>query len=296
MHKINKTKSGWLAGLAAFLLIGCAPATETTVQEAKPTKGPPTLTTTWTTAGFERPESVLLSADGNWLYVSNILGEGTDRDGNGYIARVSKDGEILEAKWATGMDAPKGMALNGDRLYVSDIDKLIEIDTNSGAILQTLPAEGADFLNDVAYVPGLGVLVSDSGTRALYLYDGETLSVWMQDDLLRGINGLHVDGDRMLIVTMSAGQLLSLDLASRQLTVLADGMEDADGIKILVDGSYIVSSWPGQIYHVSGDGETTLLQDTAQAEIYMNDFELEGSTLYMANFEPGTVQAISVDW
>ncbi|PHR59670.1 MAG: hypothetical protein COA47_09225 [Robiginitomaculum sp.] len=293
MNTMNKNKSGLWAGLAAILLMGCAPATETAMKESK---GPPSLSTIWTTTGFEHPESVLLSADRSWLYVSNIVGEGTERDGNGHIARVSKQGEILQAKWAVGMDAPKGMALNGDKLYVSDIDKLIEIDTNTGAVLQTIVAAGAEFLNDVAFVPGLGVLVSDSGTQSLYLYDGNTLSVWLQHDLLAGINGLHVDGKRVLIATMRAGQLLSLDVQSKILSVLGDGMEDADGIKILVDGSYIISSWPGQIYHVSNEGETILLQDTAQAKIYMNDFELEGRTLYMANFEPGTVQAISVDW
>ena len=71
-------------------------------------------------------------------------------------------------------------------------------------------------------------------------------------------------------------------------------MEDADGIKILADGSYFMSSWPGRLFHVSKVGTTTLLQDTRPQNLNMNDFELEGDTAYMANYGSNTVQAIKL--
>jgi len=255
---------------------------------------PPTLEVTWNTPGFANPECVMLSGDGSFLYVSNVNGQADDHDGNGFISKLAKDGTIITEKWASGLDAPKGMALNGDKLYVSDINRLVEIDAKSGAVLGTFPAPGSDFLNDVAYVPGLGVLVSDSGTQSIYLYDGKTMSVWLNDDRLKGINGLTVDGDRLLIATMSAGELISMDIKTKALTTIAGGMEDADGIKILPDGSYFMSSWPGRLFHVSKAGTTTLLQDTRPQKLNMNDFELEGDTAYMANYGSGTVQAIKL--
>ena len=39
-------------------------------------------------------------------------------------------------------------------------------------------------------------------------------------------------------------------------------MENADGIAVLDDGSYLVSSWPGLIWHVTQDGATTEIHDT----------------------------------
>ena len=276
-----------LAGMLAFGLQAC--------QSKAPIElAPPTLEVMWNTPGFASPESVMLSADKSFLYVSNIDGTARDHDGNGYISKLGKDGKILKEKWARGLDAPKGMALNADKLYVSDIDKLVEIDTKSGEILNTISVEGASFLNDVAYIPGLGVLVSGSATQSIYLYDGTTMSVWLNDDHLKGINGLHVDGDCLLIVTMSAGELLSLDVKTKQITVIAGGMEDADGIKILADGSYFMSSWPGRLFHVSKDGKTTLLQDTREQNLNMNDFDLDGDTAYMANYGSNTVQAIKL--
>lgn len=275
------------AGLLTLGLSACQPKIEAPL-------APPTLEVTWNTPGFANPECVMLSQDGTFLYVSNVNGQAGAHDGNGFISKLDKDGTMITEKWASGMDAPKGMALNGDRLYVSDIDKLVEIDAKSGSILGTYPAPGSSFLNDVAYVPGVGVLVSDSGTQSIYLYDGTTMSKWLSDDRLKGINGLHVDGKRLLIATMSAGELLSMDIKTKEITVIAGGMEDADGIKILADGSYFMSSWPGRLFHVSKGGTTTLLQDTREQKLNMNDFELEGDIAYMANYGSNTVQAIKL--
>ena len=89
----------------------------------------PTLA--WETdAGFKQPESTVYDADRDVLYVSNINGQGTDKDGNGYISKVALDGTVTESEWVTGLDGPKGLAIVGDKLYVSDITALVEIDIN----------------------------------------------------------------------------------------------------------------------------------------------------------------------
>ena len=47
-------------------------------------------------------------------------------DGNGFISRLRPDGTVLTLKWIDGnkegvtLNAPKGMALHGDRLYVTE--------------------------------------------------------------------------------------------------------------------------------------------------------------------------------
>lgn len=289
MKTLSSLKALCVPGIFALALSACAQAPQTI-------SGPPSLELSWSTPSFENPESVLLSADKSFLYVSNVNGEGAEHDANGYISKLALDGTILDAKWVEGLDAPKGLALQDGKLYVSDINRLVEIDAQTGEILKSVPAEGAAFLNDVAAVTNLGILISDSGTQSLYLYDGDTMSIWLQDEKLRGINGLHVDGNNLLVATMSAGELLSLNIKSKTIEVIAGGMENADGIKTLEDGSYFLSSWPGQLYHISKSGETTLLQDTREQKIFMNDFELAGNTVYMPSWEPGTVRAIELKY
>ena len=46
----------------------------------------------WRAQGLANPESAALSADRNFLYVTNVNGDGAAKDGNGFIARVGLDG------------------------------------------------------------------------------------------------------------------------------------------------------------------------------------------------------------
>ena len=111
-------------------------------------------TVLWETSGLKTPESALPVPAEGFAYVSNVAGKPTDKDGNGFISKVSlADGKIIALEWAKGLDAPKGLALAGGKLYAADIDKLVEIDAGSGKILARYDAPGSQFLNDVAAAP-----------------------------------------------------------------------------------------------------------------------------------------------
>ena len=64
----------------------------------------------WVLSGFNEPESIIPDGSGGY-FVSNVNGQGRDKDGNGYISRISSDGKMVERHWADDLDAPKGMAL-----------------------------------------------------------------------------------------------------------------------------------------------------------------------------------------
>ena len=110
---------------------------------------------------FDVPESVYWDFDREILYVSNIAGNPGEKDGEGFISRLSIDGEVRKLKWVTGLNAPKGMAAYGGRLYVSDIDELAVIDIRTDSVVERHPAEGAIFLNDVAVDAKGNVYISD---------------------------------------------------------------------------------------------------------------------------------------
>jgi hypothetical protein len=87
----------------------------------------------WQAKGLDAPESALADPGAGVIYVSNINGNPMDADGNGYIAKLSMDGKILDQHWVTGLNAPTGLALHEGLLYAADIDKLAVVDTASGA-------------------------------------------------------------------------------------------------------------------------------------------------------------------
>ena len=253
----------------------------------------PALEPLWTLEGLSSPESLTPSADGRSFYVSNVNGEGDAKDGNGFIALVSRDGELIEERWATGLDAPKGIALKDGRLYVADIHRLVVIDAATGETLASHDAPDSGFLNDVAVLPDGRVLVADSGKQRIYAFDGTRLTPWLEDPLLRSINGLLPEGGRLVVTTMQ-GRLLSIDPRSRAITTLAEGLGNGDGVARLTDGTWLVSEWPGRLFHVRADGSHVVVADTREREQFWNDFLLVGDTLVVPNWKPGTLSAYRV--
>ena len=70
----------------------------------------PVLTPLWNLTGdFAAPESAYYDAASKAVFVSSINGQILERDGNGYISRLTPDGKVVSAKWVTGLNAPKGL-------------------------------------------------------------------------------------------------------------------------------------------------------------------------------------------
>ena len=113
------------------------------------------------------------------IYVSNVNGDAAAADGNGYIAKLSLKGEILDKEWVTGLNAPKGLALHDGKLYVSDIDELAVIDTASGEITAKHKAPGATFLNDVTAAEDGRVFVSDMMQNQIWKLEGDQFEMWL---------------------------------------------------------------------------------------------------------------------
>ncbi|HLU47138.1 MAG TPA: hypothetical protein VK116_03610, partial [Planctomycetota bacterium] len=95
--------------------------------------------TTRITQALHTPESALHDPVADVYLISNINGSPFGEDGKGYIARIAPDGEILVEKWIDGetadttLNAPKGMAIVGDVLWVADVNVVRRFDRESGA-------------------------------------------------------------------------------------------------------------------------------------------------------------------
>lgn len=283
--------SKWLSWGAIFFIVACAQDAPAPVEQAQ--AAAPRLELGWRTGNLANPESAALSADGSFLYVTNVNGEGEAKDGNGFIARVSTDGSVLNREFVTGLDGPKGITLGGDSLYVADIDQLVIVDAGTGAIRRRVPAPGAKFLNDLTIAPDGQVLIADSESQRIYSARENMIEVWLEHELLRSVNGLMPEPARLIVTTMQ-GRLLAVNYATREITVLAEGLGDADGVAALGDGRYLVSEWPGLMHVVSPDGTHETILDTRAENRYLNDFLLVGDMLYQPHWEPGEMSAYRV--
>ena len=82
-------------------------------------------------------------------------GAPAEKDGKGSIGKVGLDGKIIQAEWVTGLNAPKGMAITGNSLWVADVDRL-DVVTGLGDALDDLLdlfGDGIPGLDDQIRVP-----------------------------------------------------------------------------------------------------------------------------------------------
>src|SRR3990167_2886960 len=98
------------------------------------------------TEGILHPESALYSANHKAIFVSNIAsGNPTETKRVGYISKISPEGKVIKAKWVANLKAPKGIAIIGNYLYVSDVNELVKIDIKAAKIVKTWAVTGAQF-------------------------------------------------------------------------------------------------------------------------------------------------------
>ncbi len=274
--------------LSALLLSAAFGACATGAGAMTDPSAPPALEALWTADGFSNPEGVARASDGAY-FISNVAGEGAQKDGAGWISKLSADGKIINAKFIDGLDAPKGMAVLNGQLHVTDISAVRVYDARTGAAIASYDIEGAKFLNDAVVWRG-AVFVSDSGTARIWTIGAAGPELWREDEEMRGVNGLTADGDRLLISTMTGGDLFEAT-AGGGWRKIATGMADADGVGLVPGGGYLVSAWPGEIFFVSEGGAVTSLLNTREAKIYQNDLTMIGDTVIVPNWEPGSVTA-----
>jgi hypothetical protein len=168
------------------------------------------------------------------------------------------------------MDAPKGMGIFNGKLFVSDIDRVHEIDITTGKIANTYKYDSAKFLNDITIDNKGSVYVSDSGAGTILKLENGTLSVWVEG--VPGVNGLLAQGTDVQMVSFAEGVFNTID-ANKQITLRSDSLDSGDGVEALEEGGYLVSSWNGMVHYVSPDWKNTKLLDTRADSVSAADIE-----------------------
>jgi sugar lactone lactonase YvrE len=238
---------------------------------------------------FRVPESVLFDKTANILFVSNIDGKPLEKDGAGFISRVSPEGKIAQLEWVSGLNAPKGMGMQRGMLYVTDIDEVVSIDIKSGAIVLRTPVEGAKFLNDIAISEDGVVYISDMGTGRIHkLVEGK---VTLYIEGLEGVNGLAFSEQDLY--ALANGTLYHIKSATERIKI-AQGMDDSsDGLVVAADKSFFASSWAGVVYHISAKGKVEKLLDTREQKLNTADIGIDSDKkqIYVPTFFGNTVAA-----
>jgi hypothetical protein len=208
------------------------------------------------------PESVLHDREQDLYFISNLNGGLLNADNNGFISRVHPETMQVELKWIEGgqrgvrLDAPKGMAILGDTLYVSDVLAVRKFDRRTGASLGEIALQGATLINDIT-TDGKSLYVTDTGLRtgpgqtffltgsdAIWKITGDRPEKLASGPSLLHPNGIDFVDGKLRVVTFGPNEVYELeDGKKKQLAVLPRGL--LDGLVHLDDGTALVSSWEG---------------------------------------------------
>jgi sugar lactone lactonase YvrE len=225
-------------------------------------------------SGLKVPESARYDARRDVWYISNINGVPSDKDGNGFITRVSGDLTTVDTLWVSSatagvtLHAPKGMALAGDTLWVADIDVVRGFNVLDGSVVASIDVDGAVFLNDVAFGTDGALYITDTGIEItatgmthpgpdrVFRIVGREVSEALRFDGAPGPNGIAVDAERgrMLIVPFASNTVYAWTPGDSVADSIASGPGGFDGVVVLADGRALVSSWADSTVHVLDGG------------------------------------------
>lgn len=220
----------------------------------------------WTVDGLNEPESAVYDKKTNAIYVSSINGNPLELDNNGYISKLSVSGQILEKKWITGLDGPKGLAVFKNFLYVSDINKIWKISLKNKKKTK-FKVNDAGFLNDVVVDKNGDVYTSDMFKNRIYRLKKNKINIWKQSELLNSPNGLLIEGDNLIISTWGKikegfqteikGKLIKVNLRTREIKKFFSTrpIGNLDGIVFNKNNGYLVTDWiSGKLLTVNKKG------------------------------------------
>lgn len=257
--------------------------------------------------GMKTPESFIVDPATGTYYVSNINGKPKEKDNNGFISKIDPSGKLIDRQFiAAGknaveeLHAPKGLAVRGDNLYVTDIDAVRRFDKNTGRQLGVIDfkALGAEFLNDLATDTDGHVYVSDTFGNAIYRIDpANNVTIVSKDPGLGQPNGLLYDAprQRLIAVTWGSGKAIAVGMDGKTMPLLKETFKNLDGVDFDRQGNLIFSSFTeGKIYRVKNFSKVETLRSNLVTPADIS-FDYKNNQILVPSFDGNLVFTVPLE-
>lgn len=266
-------------------------------------------------SGLATPESFIADPDTGDYYISNINGSPNEKDNNGFITKLDKNGKVIPLKFIEGgrggvtLHAPKGLSLIGSVLYATDVDTVRGFDKESGRPLHNIDLKGmgALFLNDLTkddqgnlYASDTTVFADPKAPGTIFKIDTKNqnkATILIRDPALGPPNGLVVHPKTKLLLanTWGAGRILEIAKDGKIRTFMEDaGWKDLDGLDYDSMGNLYVSSFTGgTIYRIAPDLKVESVKSglTTPADI---NLDRKGNMILVPSFNGNSAMTIPI--
>ena len=201
----------------------------------------------WIAEGrFCEPETVLPLPD-DTLLVSNVCD--FRATGNGFLTLLDKDGDAIDWRVVEDLDAPLGMVLHNDLVYVVDNNRVKTFRWPGFEPVSTIALE-TEVANDLAVGPDDSIYVTDSARgEVVVVGPGLEQSVLTGEPQFPGANGIHIDNDDLWV---GGGRLWHVDLRDGVVTAVEPAwLGGIDGIEQEPDGTLQLTPVGGPLIRLS---------------------------------------------
>lgn len=258
------------------------------------------LTPLWQINGFDQPESAVANPMEKAIYISNIHGQPTELNGKGYISKISMNGKMLNKHWLDQLNAPKGMAIFGDNLYIADMQQVHQVSISEGRIIKQFQVDQAKMLNDITIADDGTVYISDLLGGSIYRISNNDIALWFNHKDLPHPNGLLWQQGSLLVAswglgmnddftTQTAGSIYQLNINHPELKVVkgSEKLGNLDGL-VRQGNSLYASDWiSGELFKIEADNSQTVLT----LKPGLADIGTAGSVLFTPLMMDGQVAA-----
>jgi hypothetical protein len=210
-------------------------------------------------SSFTHPESVGCDPKNKAIYVSEFGSKlaPLEKDGAGYISKWGLDGKLIEKNFLPGdqgekLNKPKGIWVQGNRLWTTDIDSawVFDLKTKKG---RRVAIPGIQFANDPA-VRGKALYVTDNRGDQVFKIEpadflnlkGEPKVTTVFKDAKVNPNGIWpAKGGLVVVGFLAPDQPRAVYRIGKggKPAALSDAIGRLDGVYELKDGSLLVTDW-----------------------------------------------------
>lgn len=209
--------------------------------------------------GLSMPESI--TSNGERFFVSSQGQDFMNKDGDGYISEISADGKLLNHKYLPlkgVLNAPKGMTITNDVLFVADLDRVVGFNIDNRQTAFELIIDGAKLLNDICLLEDGFIAVTETVSGNIYKIDIDKKSFEIIGNI-PSVNGVAYNRKTKQLLVCSNGKnygdgsvyLKSGNSTFKELPNISNGF--FDGIEWLDGDHILVSDWI--TFPVNGSGK-----------------------------------------
>lgn len=236
--------------------------------------------------GFSMPESI--TSNGERFFVSSQGQDFMSKDGDGFVSEISADGKILNQNFLPlkgVLNAPKGMSIINNVLFVADLDRVVGFNIDNRRIVFELLIDGAKLLNDICQLENGFIAVTETVSGNIYKINISKKTIEIIGNIPT-VNGIAYNQNTNQLLVCSNGEnygdgavyLKSENSEFKELPNIANGF--FDGIEWIDDEHLLISDWV--TFPVNGSGKLWLY-DLKNQQSEFNIIEESIADIYFDN-------------